>query len=347
MEKKVGICGHFGFGKELLNGQTIKTKNIEEALCSTLGSEQILKVDTHGGIKSLPRITIQTLLLFKKCKNIIVLPAHNGLLFFTPLFLFFNILFHRKIHYIVIGGWLDSYIAKHLLVSRMLKKFNCIYVETSTMKNALLSRGFENIIILPNFKKLKKIDESELVVLEEPPYRLCTFSRVMKQKGIEDVVKAVIQINKELNVCAYYLDIYGQIDEFEIDWFDQLKESFPDYIKYKGTVESNKSVEVIKNYFALVFPTRFYTEGIPGTIIDAYSAGVPVISARWESYEDLVLEGITGLGYSFGQNDELLALLKRIYLSPALVNNLKYNCLKQSKRYSPENVISILISNLR
>ncbi|MBQ1273270.1 MAG: hypothetical protein IIY10_00685, partial [Aeriscardovia sp.] len=50
---KVSIFGHFGEGKNLLNGQTVKTKIVTEELENQLGQENILKIDTHGGIKTL------------------------------------------------------------------------------------------------------------------------------------------------------------------------------------------------------------------------------------------------------------------------------------------------------
>mgnify|MGYP002519543662 CR=1 FL=1 len=31
-----------------------------------------------------------------------------------------------------------------------------------------------------------------------------------------------------------------------------------------------------------------YTEGVPGTIIDAYAAGLPIISAKWLNYGDIL-----------------------------------------------------------
>lgn len=50
MMKKVCIIGHFAFGKELLNGQTVKTKIIANELEKRLGADEILKIDTHGGV---------------------------------------------------------------------------------------------------------------------------------------------------------------------------------------------------------------------------------------------------------------------------------------------------------
>ena len=61
MGKKVCVIGHFGEGKVLLNGQTVKTKIITEELQNQLGNEQVLKIDTHGGFKVLLKAPINVL----------------------------------------------------------------------------------------------------------------------------------------------------------------------------------------------------------------------------------------------------------------------------------------------
>lgn len=45
---KALVVGHFGFGEELLNGQTIKTKVVTKELEKEYGVHEILKIDTHG-----------------------------------------------------------------------------------------------------------------------------------------------------------------------------------------------------------------------------------------------------------------------------------------------------------
>ncbi len=42
----------------LLNGQTIKTKCITEELIKYYGEDQILTVDSHGGVKVVSRIRV-------------------------------------------------------------------------------------------------------------------------------------------------------------------------------------------------------------------------------------------------------------------------------------------------
>lgn len=345
--KKVAVIGHYAYGLEYLDGQTIKTKIVTKELCKVYGESEILQFDTHGGVKVLLKAPAYVWRAMKNTQNIIILPAHNGLCIFGRLLPFFKIFFKkRKIHYVVIGGWLSKILEKQKGLAKSLKKFDGIYVETNTMKQALVAQGFENIFVMPNCKELTPISRSELAYQNEAPYRLCTFSRVMKEKGIEDAIDAVKSINLEYGKTIYSLDIYGQVDPLQNEWFDTLKTELPDYIKYCGLVPFDKSVEVLKNYFALLFPTRFYTEGIPGTIIDAYAAGIPVISARWQSFNDIVDDHATGIGYEFNNIDDLKQKLLDIAKCTEGINALKLNCLRKSKQFLPNEAIKIIVEQL-
>lgn len=343
MGKKVCVIGHFGEGKVLLNGQTVKTKIITEELQNQLGNEQVLKIDTHGGFKVLLKAPINVLKGLKNCENVIIFPAHNGLRVYAPLLAIARKLFkHRKLHYVVIGGWLPQLLSNKKWLVKYLKEFNGVYVETQTMKRTLDKYGFTNIYVMPNCKKLNILSENELVYPTKEPYKLCTFSRVMKEKGIEDAVCAVKQVNDQFGRVVYTLDIYGQIDFNQTEWFENLKLKFPKYIKYCGCVDADKSVDVLKNYFALLFPTHFYTEGILGTIIDAYAAGVPVISAKWESFDDVVDNDITGVGYDFdnkGQFEDVLFYASKNFQK---LFDMKENCICKANNYIPESTIQIM-----
>lgn len=340
---KVGVLGHFGGGANLLNGQTVKTKIITEELQNQLGQEQVMKIDTHGGWKTLLKAPFQVFRVLKNSTNVLIFPAHNGLRVYAPLLSFIKCFFKkRRIHYIVIGGWLPQFLTKRKSLSRILKKFDGIYVETNTMKSALKAQGFENVYVMPNCKKLTVLSENELVYPSGVPYKLCTFSRVMKEKGIETAVSIIKKVNDRLGYIAYSLDIYGQVDTAQTEWFENLKNQFTNYIRYCGCVDSDQSVEVLQQYFALLFPTHFYTEGIPGTIIDAYAAGIPVISAKWESFSDVVDEGITGFGYDFDDADQLERILLEVAQKPNALLSMKENCIRKAKDYIPESTIQIM-----
>ena len=343
--KKVCVIGHFAYGKNYLDGQTVKTKIVTKELKQQLGKDEIMTIDTHGGSKKLLKLLFQLPHVMKKVENIIIMPAHNGIRFFAPLLAFFNNFFHIKLHYVVIGGWLPEFLESRKELQNRLKKFNGIYVETNTMKNNLEKLGFKNVYILPNCKELNILKEDELIYATSKPFKLCTFSRVMKEKGIEDAVNAVEKINKQYGETIFTLDIYGQVDSSQVEWFENLKEKFSNDIKYKGLVPFDQSTNVLKEYYALLFPTHFYTEGIPGTIIDAYASGVPVISAKWESFEDLVNDKV-GYGYSFGNNSELVKILQNAVIDSKKIGMMKKNCIKEAKKYTPQVALIRLIASL-
>lgn len=345
--KKVAVIGHFAFGYQFLDGQTVKTKNVAEGLRRSFGKENVLCIDTHGGVKTLVLSLFYVLKALAEANNVLILPAHNGLRVFGRLLPFFKLFFrNRRIFYSVIGGWLPKALTTEPRLAKCLKTFDGIYVETSTMKKALDSQGFENVSVVPNFKELTALSKDELIYRKEAPFGLCTFSRVMKEKGIEAAVDAISRVNSELGYLAYTLDIYGQVDSAQTEWFENLKQRFGTDVKYCGCVEAEKSVEVLKNYFALLFPTHFYTEGIPGTIIDAYASGIPVISAKWESFSDVVDDGVTGIGYEFDNAEDLKETLIAIAKEPEKLNTLKENCLKKSTAFTPSVAMESILKNL-
>ncbi len=336
---KICIIGHFGFGQNLLNGQTIKTKIVTAEIEKKFGKENVILLDLAGSFRRIPGLLFRIPVMLSRCDNIVILPVENGLKFLTPVLGFWNVFFKKRLHYVVIGGWLPKFLSDKSWLRKGLKKFYGVYVETNTMKLALERQGLNNLFVLPNCKNLKILSKEELVYPIGVPYKLCTFSRVMKEKGIETAIDIITKVNEKLGYTAYSLDIYGQVWEESKDWFNELQNKFPDYVHYKGAVDANKSVDVLRGYFALLFPTHFFTEGIPGTIIDAYAAGIPVISAKWESYADVVDEGKTGLGYEFDNLKEFESILLQVAQNPKSLLDLKPNCIEKAKKYIPETAI--------
>lgn len=334
--KKIAIIGHFGFGKNLLNGQTIKTKILAEALEEQLGKENISCVDTHGGIKTLIKIVLQTGSVLKKNDDVIMLPAHNGLLVFTPMLSLINMFAKKKLHYVVIGGWLPEYIQKHKVTARLLSTFDGIYVETSVMERALKKKGYNNVYVLPNYKNIEPVGERELKYVEEPPVRTCTFSRVTEKKGISDAVKAVREINEEAGRIIITLDIYGAVEDAFNDEFEKLMKNVPDYICYKGEIDFRQTVNTLKNYDLQLFPTRFRTEGIPGSVVEGFFAGTPVVASCWNSFDDVIENDVTGIGFEFGNYDDFKNKLQKVICDFEKINQMKINCVNAAQKYKAE-----------
>lgn len=341
--KRVGIIGHFGIGLNLANGQTIKTKIVTEAV-ERYSEEEALIVDAHGGIKAIFPVILGSLNALKKCKNVILMLTENGLKVSVPILYFFNKFFKRRLHYVVVGGWLPVFLKEKKVLSKCIKSFYMIYVETQNMKTALEKMGFVNVVVMPNCKKLEIV--SELYICNKP-YKLCTFSRVMKEKGIEDAVEAVKKANLVLGDIVYTLDIYGQIESQQKEWFYSLQENFPEYIKYGGIVKFSQSSQVLRKYFALLFPTYYEGEGFAGTAIDAFSSGVPVLASDWKYNSEVIKDGVNGALFETRNIEQLTDKLIEISKKPDEWNNMKSQCIKEANEYRPEKVMSVLFDNLQ
>lgn len=344
--KKIGVCGHFGIGMELFNGQTIKTKIVTNELKRIFGNENIFITDTHGGIKSFPSMLINSFRMFFKCENIVIMPAYRGLVVLSIVFFLYNTLFHRRIHYVVIGGWLDQFIAQRNWIRIILKKYQGIYVETLSMRESLEKQGFDNVFVVPNFKSINIIAENQIKISSKETMKFCTFSRVLKEKGIEEAIDAIKIANSKLDGVKLTLDIYGPVDENYKSEFMNLEKSFPSYVKYGGVVPYEKSVNVIKEYDALLFPTYYKGEGFAGTLIDAMASGVPAIVSDWKYNREIVKSGETGLVVHKCTADELAKSIIWVNENVWKWNIMKTNCLKEAKKYIPEVAIEPLVKRI-
>ena len=339
--KKIGIIGHFGGKKNFLDGQTVKTKVLYDELKKAT-SWEIIKVDTYYKKSNPIKLIYDTFFCLISVKDVIVLLSGNGMKFYFPLLYFFSIFFHIKVYHNVIGGNLDKYVLNNLKFKKYLNSFKVNWVETEGLKEKLLKQEIKNCKVIPNFKKLEIVNEIKLELNE--PYKFCTFSRIMKEKGIEDSINAIKNINLKNKRKVCILHIYGSIDKKYEDRFKKLLKEFPEYIEYKGIIPYEKSSIVLRKYFALLFPTYWEGEGFPGTIIDAFFAGIPIIASDWNCNKEIIKNEINGIIYP---NKEIRNLEEAILW---LINNknkmlkFKKNCIEAAKNYQPDKYIKDIIN---
>jgi len=345
LKKKIGIVGHFAVGKNNNDGQTVKTQNLYRELERTYGKKNIQIIDTCNWKKHPFKLLFNCFEMAKNCENIIILPAKNGVKVFVPLFNFINKRSKIQLHYVLIGSWLyDLVCADNKLISN-LKKFNGIYVENSTLLKKLKTLNLENVFLMYNFKDIKPISKDKIKLTKDKIIKTCIFSRIMREKGVEDAISCIQQISSEHKNIKIALDIYGPIDKKYENDFLKICNEFPSNIKYCGVIDNRKTVETLKNYDLLLFPTHFKTEGIPGTILDAYASGVPVLASKWENYKEIINEE-TGVVFEINNNKDFYEKLEALITNTDKINDLKLGALKKYEEYSPNKAIKVLIENI-
>lgn len=340
--KRVAIIGHFGGKENFTDGQTVKTKILEKELRAA-SQWKLVKVDTYYKNKNIFRLLWDTFVCLVSCKHIFVLLSGNGMRMYFPILHFFSKWFKTCVYHDLIGGSIHQYVIKYPKFRTYLNSFRVNWVETSSIVKALEDVGVYNAEVMPNFKRLNVVDETSLPTEFTPPYRFCTFSRIMKEKGIEDAMETVEAINAEAGQTVCTLDIYGNIDAGYTERFEEIMAKATSAVQYRGKVPFDKSVETIKNYYALLFPTCWSGEGFAGTIVDAFSAGLPVIATDWNCNGEIVEDMVTGILYPNKQFSCLKEAVEWLIQNPEAVAKMKKQCICSARRYQPDAYIKRII----
>lgn len=340
---KVAVIGHFAINQEYKDGQTIKVRNLYNELKNEVGENNILKIDTYNYKKN-PIKLVKQCITAMSADNIVFLPAQNGVKVFIPFLCFLNKFYRKNLLYDVVGGWLPEVLKENKFLLKISKKITKIFVETDGMRVKLNSLGLNNVELMLNFKDLSPIKEDEVIKINYKKINVCTFSRVIKEKGIENAINVINKINKRYEKNIYHLDIYGQIGEEYRENFQKVIEyADSGSVCYKGEVEPSKSVETIKKYDLLLFPTYYDGEGLAGTIIDAFFAGVPIISSDWKYNKEIINNNVTGIIFKAKDDNDFENVLNDVYLKKYDVDKMKIECIKESKRYLPNVAIKSIM----
>ncbi|MBQ6999069.1 MAG: glycosyltransferase [Clostridia bacterium] len=340
----IGIIGHFGGKKKFNDGQTVKTIVTYDAL-KRYGIDNMAIVDTYYSKKNPIVFGLSLLNCILKHKKIIVLLSINGRRILFPI-LYILSKFGKEIYHYAIGGRLAREVEQKPRWKKYVNSFKGNWVESTELADKLQGVGVKNAIYLPNFKKLNIIKPDEMITEYAEPFRFCIFSRVMKEKGIEDAIQAIADVNKTYGKEIAQLDIYGPIESGYDEQLNDCLNKSDGSCKYCGVVEPSKSVEALKDYYMLLFPTHWRHEGIPGTIIDSLSAGVPIISRRWQYCDEMITDNVTGYVYNFDEPEKLVD--KIIYSIDNVEHTMKMkkNCLESSYQYSEECVMKKIMREL-
>lgn len=310
-DTNIAIIGHFDIGAKAAEGQTVKTRTVFDLFSDVCGRDNVAAVDTHGWTRHPVSLLRECSAAARRSDVLVMLPAQNGVKVFGPLVLRLARKHGCRSVYSVVGGWLPDFLSGKPRLARTLREFDDVLVESEVMASKLKALGFSNVSLFRNFKKLPRKTLDELPAPAENPYRLVYFARVEKEKGVEDAIWAVAEANRRLG-GRYALDIYGRVKAgYEEEFRAAIESAGDSRIAYRGCVDPSESMEAFAGALALLFPTRYFGEGIPGTLIDAFCSGTTAIASRWPSWTEMVHDGHNGLSYAFGDREALLALLLR------------------------------------
>lgn len=337
---KIGIWGQFGGGAQVADGQAVKTIIFAEELRNRYGADKVFTVDTNNWKKHPFSLFFNTLKMNATCENVCILPADNGFKVCVPLLNFTNFFFRRTLYYVVVGGFLPALLRRKPRYLKMLKKYRAFFPETENLKRDMEEVGLEHVHVLYNLKRLNTLSPDDVKVNQDKNVKVCTFARITKAKGIAYAVEAVKLANEKLGGNFIHLDMYGICSPSYQETFDDLLSNNSDFATYGGVVDFNKTTEVLKDYFAMLFPTYFHGEGFPGTVIDAYNAALPMIATCWNYNADVIEDGFNGILVPIKDAEAMCDALLKLYNDRELAYKIAMNNLKSAEKYDADHILA-------
>ncbi|MCP3682062.1 MAG: glycosyltransferase family 4 protein [bacterium] len=185
----------------------------------------------------------------------------------------------------------------------------------------------------PNARKLS----SESIAPAERSNRFVFLGHVKVSKGIKVLIEAFGRLDETIAI-----DVYGALEEgLDERCFDGVGN-----VEYKGLLPQDQVPGVLKSHRALVFPTFYKGEGYPGVIIEAYNAGIPVITTKWRGIPEIVDESC-GILIEPSSANELVGAISRLASDDELHGRLCAGAREKAKEFSLEHWVDVLVGYCR
>lgn len=211
---------------------------------------------------------------------------------------------------------------------RNFSKLTYILPENELIKNVLVNFfGLSNVEVLQNFRNIETVDACEKI--NNGFLNLVFLSRVIREKGIFEIMNSVNEINREGYKVKLF--IYGKksFNDFDENLFNKYLNN---NVQYMGTIENRNVIREISKYDLFVFPSLFKSEGTPGVIAESLLAGVPILSSNFIQAEALLENNHDSLIYDATKTDEPKASLLSL-INQNKIPNLAIGASKNAKKY--------------
>lgn len=336
---KVLYMGFLPDSENVAGGGEVKTKTVLRALKETHKFSAIETIDTSNWRNEKIKIMAGMAGALLKTDYFIAVASTSTFLSILPVVLFFQKIKRFEVHFIPVGNCLVTNF-DHKAKIRNINRISGVYVQSETIKTNLKSIGVRNAYVMHNFKYSAHYSEP---YKWGEPLKYVFLSRISEEKGIFECIDVIKRINRDSVKCE--LDIYGKIDSIIEERFFRAIDG-DSSIRYKGIVQPQDAAAVLKPYYMLIFPTRYEGEGFPGAVIDAFAAGIPLLSSKFANYKDMLKDGYDSILFEFQDYGDMYRKMLFTIHNREIIERMRSNSCRNISKYEPEKEIEVIIRNM-
>ncbi len=196
------------------------------------------------------------------------------------------------------------------LYKKGLRGAKCVFFQNSTNQRFFVDRGIvskEKTQLIPGSGVNLDSFPLEPYPSEENGIRLLFVGRIMRDKGIEELLTAITSIHKEYPHVT--LDIVGPMEEE--NWEEAIHTAeAAGVVRYHGLQKDVRPF--YKNCHCVVLPS--YHEGMANVLLEASATGRAVIATNVPGCRETFEQGVTGLGCNAKDFNSLYRAMKEFLI---------------------------------
>jgi glycosyltransferase involved in cell wall biosynthesis len=275
-----------------------------------------------------------------------ILPHVEAVYFLTGFFNFFFwvtypalilIKIHRKrVILSARGGEAGKFFRRYgILVGPILKSVDTISVPSGFLRDAFKEILHIEPIIIPNISDLQQFSFRERFPVQP---KLLTTRNLEKMYNVDCVIKAFKEVHHHFPESL--LGIVGEGSQRKVLEKMVRNLGLADCVKFYGRVEHAEIQNLYDQYDIYINASN--VDNFPGSILEAFASGLPVISTRAGGIPYMVKEGVTGLLVKMNDYAALAEKVVQLIREPDMALTLARNARDECQKYSWEHVKNVL-----
>lgn len=228
-------------------------------------------------------------------------------------------------------------------VDKYLKKCDAVVALSENWREYFEKEvGLTNVYVVNNIIDKPKIQE----IKKDGRFHLLFLGFITEAKGIFDLLDVIAEHKSEWNdKVVLHIGGKGKVEQLQ----KVIKEAgIENIVKYEGWVSGEKKSELFNMADAFILPS--YTEGVPISILEAESYGLPILSTPVGGIPEIVVDEENGILFPPGDKQAMKCAIDKLIVSSALCEEMGEKSKLISENCYPSSIegkLSILYATLK